>query len=329
MSAVPSRWQQLVKNYQNVSQSNPAAWGLVAGILEGDPPDRSPHGREPEGYFDTAGKIAQLIGSVPQSSSSTNPRSKSAVKPERHEVHNSVGQQGLVSGTKSLPGGPLWSAPPPSDPDFQAFALRSLGISPEAYTDFMANAAAGTPPVAPLARTPSFSSSAVRAGLFGFGAQTSAVGTVSGVADKSTDGLVCIRTSPRRAAAGTDKSTDKSTGEAGVDLLAQAQADEAAATEVRRQFEEKKRRRAEKAKLSKAEKANVSKPTSKAATRSVSTGKETAHMKIMTVASNVLQTDSANDDFDAEVAKDFEFFRVNDLTFENAVGRCVLKRALW
>ena len=90
MSAVPSRWQQLVKNYQGVSQIDPESWGLVAGILEGDPPDRSPHGREPEGYFYTdvlEDKISQLIGSGPQGSFSTNPRSKNAVKLERHEVH--------------------------------------------------------------------------------------------------------------------------------------------------------------------------------------------------------------------------------------------------
>ena len=156
-----------------------------------------------------------------------------------------VGQHGLVPGiTKILPGGPFWSAPPPSDPDFQAFALRSLGISPEAFAAFFtaagtppaaplagtpssssAGRAAGTPPAVPLSETPS-SSSAGRAGLFGFGAQTPGVATASGVADKST-------------------------GDGEVDLLAQAQADEAAAAEVRRQFDEKKRSRAEKAKAAK------------------------------------------------------------------------------
>ena len=227
-----------------------------------------------------------------------------------------VGQHGLVPGiTKILPGGPFWSAPPPSDPDFQAFALRSLGISPEAFAAFFtaagippaaplagtpssssAGRAAGTPPAAPLAETPS-SSSAGRAGLFGFGAQTPGVATASGVADKST-------------------------GDGEVDLLAQAQADEAAAAEVRRQFDEKKRSRAEKAKAAKEAK--------NAAKESASTGEETADKSAKentTVGSKASkEKDSANEDFDAEVSEDFEFFRVNNLTFENAVGRRVLSR---
>jgi hypothetical protein len=220
-----------------------------------------------------------------------------------------VGPHGLIPGAQLLPGGPFWSEPPPSDmqqASAHQMALRLLGMPPEVFAAISAGILPGG------AGTPSSSSPAGSTGLFGFNAQTPAAATAGVAGDKSTD----------KSGGEANKSTDsKSTGDQDevADRLRLAKEDEAAAEEIRRQFEEKKRAAAAKRK--------ASADARKAAKESKIAGEETADKENTTVGSKASkEKDSANDDFDAEVAKDFEFFRVNDLTFENAVGRRVLSR---